>query len=111
MIDESADLALVSAWLEQCGLTATRFTQAEMQVGKTPDFRVVRGGELVAYCEVKSPNDPWLDEKLEEVPAFTIVGGARSDPTFNRLANEEDIGRRDRTCALLRVDPAKIQPA
>jgi len=72
-----------------------------MQVGKTPDFRVVRGGELVAYCEVKSPNDPWLDEKLEEVPAFTIVGGARSDPTFNRLANEEDIGRRDRTCALL----------
>jgi hypothetical protein len=84
--DEQPDLARVSSWLDECGLTAARFPQHETKLGKTPDFRVLRGNELVAYCEVKSPNDPWLDEQLEAAPPLTIVGGARSDPTFNRLA-------------------------
>ena len=39
------------------------------------------------FCEVKSPRDDWLDEQLEQAPPGTIVGGGRSDPTFNRLAS------------------------
>lgn len=84
--DEQPDLACVSAWLGERGLMATRFRKQESQLGKTPNFRVLRGDELVAYCEVKSPNDPWLDEQLEAAAPLTIVGGARPDPTFNRLA-------------------------
>jgi hypothetical protein len=39
-----------------------------------------------ALCEVKSPRDDWLDERLEQASAFEIVGSARNDPTFNRIA-------------------------
>lgn len=45
---------------------------------RTPDFRVRRKDELAFYCEVKhSQKDAWLDE----------LGGARPDPTYNRVAN------------------------
>jgi hypothetical protein len=84
--DEQPDLTLVADWLGTHGLTTERFSQRETQTGKTPDFRVKRGDHLLAYCEVKSPNDPWLDEQLEHAPAFTLVGGPRRDSTFNRLA-------------------------
>jgi hypothetical protein len=84
--DEGPDLALVATWLGTHGLITERFSQQETKTGKTPDFRVKRGNSLVAYCEVKSPNDPWLDEQLEGAPPFAVVGGGRQDPTFNRLA-------------------------
>jgi hypothetical protein len=83
---EQRDLDLVAAFLSDRGLVAERFTRAETQIGRTPDYRVRQNGNLVAYCEVKAPNDPWLDEQLKDAPAFTIVGGLRSDPVFNRLA-------------------------
>lgn len=84
--DEQRDLDLVAAFLADRGLSTERFSHAETQTGQTPDFRVRRDGEIVAYCEVKAPNDPWLDELLSNAPVETIVGGARSDPIFNRLA-------------------------
>ena len=83
---EEADLQLVSDYLAKLGLDAVRFTKADQRTGKTPDFKVMRGGELVAYCEVKSPRDDWLDEQLDKAESFQIVGGARNDPTFNRIA-------------------------
>jgi hypothetical protein len=86
--DEQPDLNLLAAWLAkpERGLSTARFTDRETKTGKTPDFRMLRGKDLVAFCEVKSPNDPWLDEQLEGASALTIVGGCRNDPTFNRLA-------------------------
>jgi len=84
--DEQPDLDLVSAYLADRGLSTERFSQTETQAGKTPDFRVRQAGKVLAYCEVKSPNDPWLDDLLEDAPPLTIVGGARPDPTFNRLS-------------------------
>jgi hypothetical protein len=44
------------------------------------------------------------------IDAFAWFDGA-SGKLRGIVFNEEDIGRRDRTCALLRVDPAKIEPA
>jgi hypothetical protein len=41
---------------------------------------------FAGFCEVKSPRDDWLDEQLEQAPPMTLVGGARRDPTFNRIA-------------------------
>jgi hypothetical protein len=84
--DEGPDLDRVSAYFAEKNLMTERFTVAETNAGKTPDFRVRFGEALVAYCEVKSPNDPWLDNLLDNAPAETIVGGGRPDPTFNRLA-------------------------
>jgi hypothetical protein len=86
-IDESKDLDLVERLLfKPHGLTVTPFAQAELLTGRTPDFKVFRAGYQVAYCEVKSPRDDWLDDQLDAAPPGTIVGGGRHDPTFNRLA-------------------------
>lgn len=83
---ESHDLQLTVEWLAGKGMVTERFTDPEIRAGKTPDFRVLRGGQLVAYCEVKSPRDPWLSEGFaNEVPS-RIVLGARDDPTFNRIS-------------------------
>jgi hypothetical protein len=83
---ELHDLELVAEWFATNGLHAQRFADAELSTGKTPDFRVFRDGQLVAYCEVKSPRDEWLDNQLRDAAPFQIVGGLRDDPTFNRIA-------------------------
>ncbi len=71
---------------ERHGLKAERFSTAEIGQGKTPDFRVLRSGKLVAFCEAKHIQyDDWLDEKLETARAGELVGGLRHDPIFNRL--------------------------
>ena len=51
----------------------------------TPDFLILKGANPVAFCEVKSPRDDWLDVLLEKANLCAIVGGARKDPTFNRI--------------------------
>lgn len=85
--DETADIALAEELLfAPRALALERFDRSEVLAGRTPDFRVLQQGELVAYCEVKSPRDDWLDEQLDAAPAGQIVGGARNDPTFNRIA-------------------------
>ena len=83
---EQHDLELVAKWLAENGLHAKRFTEAEVGAGKTPDFRVFRDGQLVSYCEVKSPRDEWLDDQFMSAAPGQIVGGARDDSTFNRIA-------------------------
>jgi hypothetical protein len=83
---ELHDLELVAEWFAANGLYAQRFTDAEARAGKTPDFRLWRNSQHVAYCEVKSPRDEWLDDQLKNAAPFQIVGGLREDPTFNRIA-------------------------
>lgn len=85
--DEEPDLKLVEELLfDGRRLRLERFDRAETLAGRTPDFKVLRDGALVAFCEVKSPRDDWLDEQLEDAKSGEVVGGARSDPTFNRIA-------------------------
>jgi hypothetical protein len=83
--NESADLALVYKFFGERRLGAARFAKAETRAGKTPDFRIVSGDKVIAYCEVKSPRDEWLDDQLDSAAPGEIVGGSRSDPVFNRL--------------------------
>ena len=68
------------------GLTLEGFDRADTLAGRTPDFRVLLGDTLKAFCEVKSPRDDWLDDQIEAASPGQIAGGARSDPTFNRIA-------------------------
>ena len=83
---ELHDLELVAEWFATNDLHAQRFADDEVSAGKTPDFRLFRNNQHVAYCEVKSPRDEWLDDKLAGAEPFQIVGGLREDPTFNRIA-------------------------
>jgi len=83
--DEDPDLKLIEELIfAPRGLELQRFSHQE--TGRTPDFRVLRAGELAAYCEVKSPRDDWLDNQLDVAPPLQLVGGLRPDPTFNRIA-------------------------
>jgi hypothetical protein len=85
--DETADLSLVECLLfRKPGIVLERFNRQETLAGRTPDFKVMRDGKLVAFCEVKSPRDDWLEEQIESALPGQFVGGARADPTFNRIA-------------------------
>jgi hypothetical protein len=53
--------------------------------GSTADLQVLQNGLLVAYCELKSPRDEWLDKLLDLANPFQIVGGEREDPIFNKI--------------------------
>ena len=73
-------------YLARNSLRAERFSKAEMRLGKTPDFRVLRNTELVAFCEAKHiQHDNWLEEQLKDAAPLQIVGGPRPDPIPNRL--------------------------
>lgn len=52
---------------------------------RTPDFRVISNGAVVAYCELKSPQDDWLDKLLDLAKSFLIVSGTREDPIFKKI--------------------------
>ena|SRR5579871_1314570 len=85
--NEDPDLQLVEELIfAPRRLVLHRFSQIETLRGRTPDFRVIQQDRLAAFCEVKSPRDDWLDDQLDVTPPGVIVGGGRSDPTFNRIA-------------------------
>lgn len=76
----------VKEFLKGFELLAERFSKEEMETGKTPDYKVMRNGNLSLYCEVKNAEkDSWLDDQLDQAVAGEIVGGLRNDPVFNRL--------------------------
>lgn len=52
--DEDADHRIVRDFFAERGLLAERIVET---VTKTPDFRVRRGAAVVAFCEVKSPQE------------------------------------------------------
>ncbi len=64
------------------GLTVRKIPRG---AGKSTDLQVHKNGVLVAYCELKSPRDGWLDKLLDTAKPFQIVGGGRNDPIFNRI--------------------------
>jgi hypothetical protein len=82
---ETAELCAEN-YLKQHSLLPQRFSKEEQREGKTPDFRVFKQSDLVAYCEAKHvQRDEWLDEKLKKAEPLELVGGMRPDPIFNRL--------------------------
>jgi hypothetical protein len=85
--DEGPDLRLVEDLIfGGKEIILRRFESIDTLTRRTPDFKVLRDGILVAFCEVKSPRDDWLDQQIEAATSGQIVGRARPDPTFNRIA-------------------------
>jgi|SRR5580700_5557426 hypothetical protein len=84
--DEAPDIGLADELIfRPRGLSLQAYTHEELVRGKTPDRRVLQGGNLVAYMEIKSPRDDWMDEKLEQAAPGEMVGGLREDPVFKRI--------------------------
>lgn len=83
---EHADLLAVTQIFASFGMNTRRFTKAETRTHRTPDFRIFCDDKQVAYCEVKSPRDDWLDEQFAAAGAGIFAGGGRKDPAFNRLS-------------------------
>jgi hypothetical protein len=72
----NADEQRIADLLQNKRLRVEEYTKRERRQGKTPDFRVLKGDELVLYCEVKSiSKDEWL-------------GGPRPDPILNTLTDK-----------------------
>ncbi|RTL72810.1 MAG: hypothetical protein EKK41_02750 [Hyphomicrobiales bacterium] len=83
--NEEQDLALVEELVAgPAGILLERIEATPE--GPRPDFRIQSWRGFAGFCEVKSPRDDWIDEQLKQAPPMTVVGGARSDPTFNRIA-------------------------
>jgi hypothetical protein len=51
----------------------------------TADLQMLLNGVLVAYCELKSPRDDWLEKLLDSTKICQIVGGGREDPVFKKI--------------------------
>src|SRR6266567_1044000 len=60
-VDEAADQELMRQLVfNPHQLVLEPFTKEEMRGRKTPDFKLLKGGKLVGYCELKSPRDDWI---------------------------------------------------
>jgi large subunit ribosomal protein L30 len=79
--DERADVALMKRVLFDLDhLKLERVKKRKDEKG--PDFKIMKGQELVAYCELKSPRDDWILEPVQGENPET-----RQDPFYRNLAN------------------------
>lgn len=82
---EKQDLKLARQFFAERGLRAERVAEAAQ---KTPDFRVLDGdGALVAYCEVKSPQDVFVERvenAISAAPPGRIAGVVEQDDPDSR---------------------------
>lgn len=63
------------------------FSKQERENTKSPDFRVLKDGEIIFFCEVKTIiKDEWLTKIVSQAPEGKIVGGCRTAPEFNRIS-------------------------
>lgn len=87
--DEAPDIDLADELIfRPRRLDLQPFTHEEMVGRKTPDCRVLRAGELVAFTEIKSPRDDWMAEQFDKAAPGQMVGGLRDDPIFNRIRRQ-----------------------
>lgn len=106
-VSDAADLALVADYFTGQGLTAQRFPGKDTRSKiKRPDFRLLRGSELVAYCEVKSAIDGWLSSKLVGAAPGEVRGGECTQAGYNRIGRniEHAAGQFDE------VNPSRLVP-
>lgn len=61
--DEAQDAALMRELaFDPNGIALEAYSDAELKAGKRPDFKLLKDGNLVAFCEFKSPRDDFVFE-------------------------------------------------
>lgn len=59
--NEAEDVALMrNLAFDQRGITLEPFPSKKLLLGKTPDFKLIKDGELCGFCELKSPRDDFI---------------------------------------------------
>lgn len=82
---EGADICLMRELIFQpANVGLQPFSKKEMDKGKTPDFKLMKGSELCGYCELKSPRDDWIFQH----PDQPGVAETSSSPVSNNLARQ-----------------------
>lgn len=83
--DEAADIQLARELIfDEKGVVLEPYDAAALNRGKTPDFKLMKGGELVGYCELKSP---WDFDVLEDPPTGDMAV-RRNVPFYRKLGNQ-----------------------
>lgn len=86
-VDENADIQLMYGLLfDRHQIVLEPFAKEEMKGRKTPDFKMVKDGKLVGYCELKSPRDDWVLDFPADLKPDEIRQEVRRDPTARNLA-------------------------
>ncbi|MGY3692198.1 ribosomal protein L30 [Bradyrhizobium sp. USDA 3240] len=117
--DEAADVQRLRALIcDKNGVVLEAYDKAELNRGKTPDFKLMKDGQLVGYCEIKSLFDPGVIEDPPEgemavrknlpyyrklgqhlrgaVQQLDAVNGAREKPNVMVfVSHSPDIERKD----------------
>lgn len=83
-IDEAADEALMRQLLfKGLGLELVRLPEGN---AKSPDFKILRNGELLGYCELKSPRDDRVFALPNDLKPGEIRQDVRENPTAHARA-------------------------
>jgi large subunit ribosomal protein L30 len=53
---------------------------------KNPDFKIMKNGEIKAYCELKSPRDDWIFDIPKDLKPGEIRSEVRENPAAHALA-------------------------
>jgi hypothetical protein len=106
---EEPDLSFVERFVADRRLVAERIPQS---AGKTPDFRILRGSVLAAFCEVKSPQDVFqerLDEAIRQAPEGQF-GGVIESGTVSRQYRCMDRAAKKAAAQFNAVNPSHAVP-
>lgn len=83
--DEAADVALLKELaFDKNGIVPEAFDDTAMKLGKTPDFKLIKDGKTVGYCEMKSPRDDFIFETPE--PGGVAI--RRNLPFYRKLGSQ-----------------------
>jgi hypothetical protein len=94
--DEAADVQLLRDLIcDANGIVLQPYDKDALNRGKTPDFKLMKDGELVGYCEVKSLFDP---EALEYPPEGCAY--RKSSPDIFVMPSAEDRAAKNTPCPL-----------
>jgi hypothetical protein len=83
--DEAADIQLMRDLIfDANSIVLEAYDDAALKRDKTPDFKLMKDGNLVGYCELKSP---WDFEVLEDPPEGGMAV-RRNLPFYRKLGNQ-----------------------
>ena len=83
-VNEEADRALMRQLLfNRQDLELVSLAEGK---NKSPDFKIMKNGEIKAYCELKSPRDDWIFDVPKDLKPGEIRSEVRENPAAHALA-------------------------
>ena len=106
--DEAADAALLRELaFDPQAIVPEPYPDADRKRGKTPDFKLTKGGNLSAYCEMKSPRDDYIFEMPADGGPFI----RKNVPFYRKLGSHVCQHDHDHPDINVAVRPRSVRPA